>query len=85
MEIGLVWVLSLDGNVQYFSENDIASITQIGSYAFADPHAMSADQETGKVWIGDNGRHQVVEITSADTVGITIGGFSFVEDLVINK
>jgi len=85
VEIGLVWILSLDGNVQYFPENNISSITQIGSYVFADPHAMTADQETGNVWIGDNGRHQVVEITSADTVGITIGGFSFVEDLIINK
>lgn len=85
VDIGLVWVLSLDGNVQYFPENNISSTTQIVSYAFADPHAMAADQESGNVWIGDNGRHQVVEITSADTVGVTIGGFSFVEDLVINK
>ena len=86
-DAGLVWVLSLDRSVQYFPE-DITTPTQktsIGSYAFLDPHAMAIDQITGNVWIGDNGRHQVVEISSADSVGVTISGFSFVEDIVINK
>jgi len=46
---------------------------------------MAVDQVTGNVWIGDNGRHQVVEISSADLVSVTISGFSFVEDIVINK
>ena len=86
-DAGLVWVLSLDRSVQYFPE-DITTPTQktsIGSYAFLDPHAMAIDQITGNVWIGDNGRHQVVEISSADSVGVTISGFSFVEDIVIIK
>ncbi len=84
-DAGLVWVLSLDRSVQYFPEDITTQKTLIGSYAFTDPHAMAIDPATGNVWIGDNGRHQVVEISSADSVGVTISGFSFVEDIVINK
>jgi len=84
-DTGLVWVLNLNRNILYFLESNPSQQTPIGSYAFSDPHAMAIDQETGNVWIGDNGRHQVVEISSADSVGVKISGFSFVEDLVINK
>ncbi|MBA7609212.1 hypothetical protein ES703_16400 [subsurface metagenome] len=84
-DAGLVWVLNLDGSILYFPENNPSQQTPIGSYAFADPHVMAVDQVTGNVWIGDNGRHQVVEISSADLVSVTISGFSFVEDIVINK
>ncbi len=85
IDTGLVWVLGLDRSVQYFPENNTSLKTPIGSYAFSNPHAMAADQKTGNVWIGDTGRDQVVEISSADSVGITISGFSFVEDIVVNK
>lgn len=84
-DTGLVWVLNLDRSILFFPENNPSQQTPIGSYAFADPHAMAIDPETGNVWIGDNGRHQVVEISSADSVGVEISGFSFVEDIVINK
>jgi DNA-binding beta-propeller fold protein YncE len=84
-DAGLVWVLNLDGSILYFPENNPSQQIPIGSYAFDYPHAMAIDQETGNVWIGDNGRHQVVEISSADSVIVTISGFSFVEDIVVNK
>jgi|GEM_PF-2606803 len=84
-DAGLVWVLNLNRNILYFLESDPSQQTPIGSYAFLDPHAMAIDRVTGNVWIGDNGRHQVVEISSADSVGVEISGFSFVEDIVINK
>ena len=84
-DAGLVWVLNLDGSVLYFLESNPSQQTPIVLYDFDDPHAMAIDQETGNVWIGDNGRHQVVEISSADSVGVSISGFSFVEDIIINN
>ena len=84
--LGQVWVLGLDRSIQYFPEINSALLTPISSYFFLSPHAMAADPATGHVWIGDNGTEQVVEIVNdPDSVGITIGGFSWVEDLVINK
>jgi len=84
-DAGLVWVLNLDRSILFFPENNPSQQTPIVLYDFDDPHAMAIDQETGNVWIGDNGRHQVVEISSADSAGVKISGFSFVEDIVINK
>ncbi len=82
---GLVWVLGLDRSLQFFPEDNTAQLTPIFSYMFAAPHTLAIDNATGHVWIGDNGTHQVVEISEVDSVGVTIGGFSFVEDMVINK
>ncbi|UCH61717.1 MAG: hypothetical protein JSU77_07825 [Fidelibacterota bacterium] len=84
-ENGQVWVLGLDKGIQYFTEIDTSLKEPIDSYPFADPHAMAVDQGTRSVWIGDNGTNQVVEITSAGEQGIDISGFSFIEDIVINK
>lgn len=84
-DAGLVWVLNIDRSILFFPENNPSQQTPIGSYPFSDPHAMAIDRVTGNVWIGDNGRHQVIEISSADVVGVTISGFSFVEDIVVNK
>ena len=82
---GLVWVLSLDRSLQFFPEDNTSQRTTIFSYSFAVPHALAVDGATGHVWVGDNGTHQVVEVTDVDSIGISIGGFSFVADLVINK
>ncbi|MCH7496785.1 MAG: hypothetical protein IH971_02910 [Candidatus Marinimicrobia bacterium] len=82
---GLVWVLGLDRSLQFFPEDNTTQHTPIFSYMFAAPHTLAIDNATGHVWIGDNGTHQVVEISEIDSVGVTIGGFSFVEDMVINK
>jgi hypothetical protein len=82
---GDVWVLSLDRTVQYFREDNTSQRTSIFSYLFSDPHTVAPDYLTGNVWIGDNGTHQVLEVSSADSVGVEISGFAFIKDLVINK
>jgi streptogramin lyase len=82
---GEVWVLSLEGTVQYFQETNTTQRTPIFSYFFTDPSIMVADRTTSNVWVADNGTHQVVEVSSVDSIGVRISGFEFVEDLVINK
>lgn len=84
---GLVWVLGLDASLhlQFFPEDNTALRTPIFSYMFQSPHTLAVDNATSRVWIGDNGTHQVVEISEIDSVGVTIGGLSWVEDMVINK
>ena len=82
---GEVWVLSLEGTVQFFQEDNTTQRTPIFSYFFADPSIMVADRATSNVWVADNGTHQVVEVSSVDSIGTRISGFEFVEDMVINK
>ncbi|MFC1618857.1 hypothetical protein ACFL45_02825 [Candidatus Neomarinimicrobiota bacterium] len=82
---GEVWVLSLEGTVQFFQEINTTQRTPIFSYFFTDPSIMVADRATSNVWVADNGTHQVVEVSSVDSIGVRISGFEFVEDLVINK
>ncbi|MFB0517610.1 MAG: hypothetical protein ACETWG_13560 [Candidatus Neomarinimicrobiota bacterium] len=88
--VGLVWMLnSGDGTtIEYFDEEDVPTaqpLPFLTSYPFMAPHTMIADIEYGHVWVADNGTHQVVQIVNADSVGVIISGFSFVEDMAINK
>ncbi|UCH11089.1 MAG: hypothetical protein JSU61_04145 [Fidelibacterota bacterium] len=87
---GDVWVLGLDGSIWTFDEESTSDRTPVSEFndvkeCLANPRVMVADHTTGNVWIADNGTNLVFEITISDTVGVKIGGFEFVEDLVINK
>ncbi|MCK4577465.1 MAG: hypothetical protein KAU50_01665, partial [Candidatus Marinimicrobia bacterium] len=83
---GEVWVLSDAGTIQYFDEDNVTlAPTAIFSYTFVDPHAMAADDNTGDVWVGDNGTHQIVRIVSPDSLAATISGINYVADIVVNR
>ncbi|MCH7520468.1 MAG: hypothetical protein IIB42_02055 [Candidatus Marinimicrobia bacterium] len=83
---GLVWVMDSNSKIlQYFSDD----LTQQGSlnanYIFRTPHVMTAGSGAGDIWIGDNGTHEVVQIVNPDSVGATIAGFNFIEDIIVNR
>ncbi|MEE9464314.1 MAG: hypothetical protein V3W14_01905 [Candidatus Neomarinimicrobiota bacterium] len=83
---GEVWVLNSDGNIHYFLESNInAAPIPIGSYSFSNPQSMAVDEETGEVWIGDNGTHQIVKVLSPDILAVVISGVDFVADIVVNR
>ena len=80
-----VWVIDQNG-IYFFSENNINDVqpsNMISSIEFYDPHVIDIDGH-GNVWIGDNGSKKLIKI---NTVGqeISISGFQFIDDLIINK
>lgn len=83
---GLVWVMDSDSKIlQYFSEDLSQQGSLTANYIFRLPHVMTAGNGAGDIWIGDNGNHEVVQIVNPDSVGATIGGFNFVEDIIVNR
>ncbi len=87
---GQIWILNFgDGTLIEYAQEDGLPTAQwqplLTSYPFTAPYTMTIDPEYGHLWIGDNGTHQVVQVVGTDSVGVVIGGFSFVKDIAINK
>ena len=83
---GLVWVMDSGSKIlQYFSDDLSQQGSLNASYIFRTPHVMTAGSGAGDIWIGDNGTHEVVQIVNPDSVGATIAGFNFIEDIIVNR
>lgn len=80
-----VYVIDQNG-IYYFSESDINNVLPSSSFAdteFYDPHVIDID-DNGNVWIGDNGSKKLIRINPVGQE-ISISGFQFINDIVVNK
>ncbi|HMA61589.1 MAG TPA: hypothetical protein VKP78_02955 [bacterium] len=75
-----IWIIG-DRDIYYFNENDL-TITPHPS-TFLSPETMDIDHD-GDVWIGDNGKKQLLKIDT-DRIVFSIEGFQQIEDIIVNK
>ena len=75
-----VWIIG-DQDIYYFNEN-VGAITPHPT-TFLSPETMDIDDD-GDVWIGDNGKKQLLKIDK-DRIVFSIEGFQQIEDIIVNK
>jgi YVTN family beta-propeller protein len=80
-----IWVIDQNG-IYYFPEDDFNNVMPasiIAETSFYDPHVIDIDDD-GNVWVGDNGSKKLIRINPVGQE-ISISGFQFIDDIIVNK
>lgn len=80
-----VWIIDQNG-LYFFPEdniNDVQPSNMLAPTEFFDPHVIDID-DNGNVWVGDNGSKKLIRINPVGQE-ISISGFQFINDIIVNK